>query len=260
MGRLRNIHVQTSLRFRRLDKNGQYRGGPNPNAGRKRSDRSGVSHATRPEIDPRFPQHISLRVHRDLGGLRKLDTYTAIRRAMRVSLRGHAIFRIIHISVQNTHIHLICEATNKAALSAGLQGFQISAAKQLNAVVSVRRRLPQRRRGRVFTDRYHAESLKSPTQVRNAINYVVNNWRHHRVDRDAAFTLLGGRIDPYASGCSFAGWRAAIPTEPVEVPYGYETPPVSEPATWLARVGWQKVAPIGMFDVPGPRKVPFVDA
>lgn len=214
----------------------------------------------RPEIDPRFPQHITLRVHRDLGGLRELDTYAAIRRAMRVSLRSCGVFRIVHISLQSTHIHLICEAASKEALSAGLKGFQISAAKHLNAVVSRRRRLPLRRRGRVFTDRYHAENLTSPTQVRNAINYVVNNWRHHGIDRGASFTLLGGRIDPYASGCSFGGWRAAIPTEPVEVPYGYETPPVSEPTTWLLRVGWEKAAPIGMFDVPGARRVPLVDA
>jgi hypothetical protein len=260
MGRPLVHHVQTNLRFRRLDKNGQRRGGPNAKAGRKRSDRSGVSHAVRPEVDPRFPQHITLRVHHDLGGLRKLDTYAAIRRAMRVSLRVQVTFRIVHMSVQSTHLHLICEAANKAALSVGLQGFQISAAKHLNAVVSKRRRLPRRRRGRVFTDRYHAENLKSPTQVRNAINYVINNWRHHGVDRDAAFTLLGGRIDPYASGCSFSGWRAAIPTEPVEVPYGYETAPVSEPSTWLLKVGWEKAAPIGMFDIPGPRKLPLVDA
>jgi hypothetical protein len=243
-----------------FDKNGQRRGGTQKKAGRKpNGPRAGVSHLSRPAIDPRHPQHVTLRVTQDIGWLRKLDTYAAIRRALRVAMRKHDTFRIVHFTLQNTHVHLICEAGDKPALALGLQAFQISAAKQLNGAVSRRRRLPIRRRGRVFADRYHAEPLDGPTKVRNAISYVLNNWRRHGVDRDAAYTLLNGRLDPYASGLAFDGWRGAIENLDLALPATYEPPAVSEPSTWLMRVGWTKARPIGMFDVPGPHEVSIVE-
>ena len=193
-----------------------------------------------------------------IGWLRRFDTFAAVRRALRVVMAKSNDFRVVHISVQNTHLHLICEAASKETLAAGLQRFQISAAKRLNAAISKRRR--KQRAGRVFTDRYHAEDLGTPRQVRNAIAYVVNNWRRHGVDRGALFALHDGRLDPYASGLSFTGWREPIPTTPLDAPSGYEPPPVSEPATWLLRVGWTKAPPITFLEVPGPRKHPAVDA
>lgn len=45
-------------------------------------------------------------------------------------------FRIIHISIQRTHVHLIVEADNKLALTRGMQSFLASAAKQINAEYS----------------------------------------------------------------------------------------------------------------------------
>jgi len=250
--------VQTEMRLK-FDKNNQRRGGRRPNSGRKPNGKyGGASHKPRPAIDPRHPQHVTLRVTDAIGWLRRFDTFAAIRRALHVVIANHAEFRVVHISVQNTHLHLVCEASSKEKLASGLQGFQISAAKQLNAAISKRRRTE--RRGRVFTDRYHAEDLGTPRQVRNALAYVINNWRRHGVDRNALFSLYDGRLDPYASGLSFAGWRDALPTELPDAPAGYEPPPVSEPSTWLMRVGWTKASPIEMFDTPGPRKVIVVDA
>jgi len=258
MIRHRKRHVQTKLRLV-FDKNGQRRGGPRPKAGRKPNGaHAGVSHAMRGDLNPRHPQHITLRVTNAIGWLRRFDTFAAIRRALRVAAKNQNDFRIVHISVQNTHLHLICEASSKEKLASGLQGFQISAAKALNAAISKRRRIE--RRGRVFTDRYHREDLGTPRQVRNAINYVVNNWRRHGIDRGALFSLCDGRLDPYASGMFFEGWRHDLPTAPQTVPSGYEPPPVSEASTWLLRVGWMKAPPIGMFDTPGRRKVALVDA
>src|SRR5205814_9644640 len=89
-------------------------------------------------------------------------------------------FRIVHLSIQRTHLHLLVEADDKAALASGMQGFQISAAKQLNAAIS--RGKPQRRRGTVFPDRYHAEIITSPRQARHSLAYVLANWRKHRED------------------------------------------------------------------------------
>ena len=259
MGRPRKRHVQTEMRLK-FDKNGQRRGGPQPKAGRKpNGPHAGVSHLRRVEVNPRHPKHITLRVSSALGWLRRFDTFAAVRHALRVvSARHPKLSDRSHLSVQNTHLHLICEAESKRALERGLQGFQISAAKALNAAISKRRRTE--RHGRVFTDRYHREDLDTPRQVRNALAYVINNWRRHGVDRNALFALYDGRLDPYASGLSFEGWRDALPSQPPDLPNGYEPPPVSEPSTWLLRVGWTKAPPIGMFDTPGPRKSVHVDA
>src|SRR4029453_15944465 len=107
-------------------------------------------------------------------------------------------FRIVHISIQGTHVHLLGEADHRRALSRGMQGFGISAAKQLNAAVT-KRRGGERRRGPVFSDPYPPKVISSCVQARNALAYVLNNWRRHREDRE-----LRGRedrypIDPFSS-------------------------------------------------------------
>jgi hypothetical protein len=272
MARMRKHHDQLPLRLAK-DKNGQRRGGSyrkdgrynnrrNPRgAGRKpNGPHAGVSHATRPPLDARHPLHITLRTSSDVGWLRYFDMYAAFRRALQVVGAHPSKFRIVHISVQNTHVHLICEAASKRDLSRGMRAFQVSAAKHLNAAISRRRRLDERRRGRVFTDRYHVEVLTSPTQVRNALAYVLNNWRRHGVDRGSVVELDHGRLDAYASGLAFVGWREPLARDELQVPPRYEPPLVSAPMTWLLRVGWTKARSISMFEIPGPRHHPLVDA
>src|SRR6187402_900778 len=107
-------------------------GGKRPGAGRKPTGkRPGASHATRPEHDPRHPVHVTMRVVGSASGLRRKDTYLALREATIVTARREA-FRICHMSIQRDHIHLIVEADNKRALSKGVQGYSISAARQIN--------------------------------------------------------------------------------------------------------------------------------
>src|SRR5690348_13031822 len=134
--------------------------------GPKKRKGAGSPHKVRPEVAARHPVHVVLRVIRDVGNLRRRFTYKAIREAtLTTALRED--FRIVHLSIQRTHLHLIVEADHKAALALGMQGFQISAAKHLNAAIS--RDRPERRRGTVFPDRYHAEVIKSPTQARHTL-------------------------------------------------------------------------------------------
>ena len=89
-------------------------------------------------------------------------------------------FRLVHFSVQSNHIHLLVEADQKEALAAGMQGFQISAAKLINAAIS---KGGARRRGSVFPDRYFAKIITSARQARHTLRYVLLNWRHHKEDR-----------------------------------------------------------------------------
>lgn len=227
-------------------------GGARAGAGRKpvldARGRQRMSHIERPAIDKRHPQHITLRVSPDLGWLRKRDTHAAVRGAMRQVLGRAAKFRIVHYSLQNTHLHLLVEAEDKSALSRGMQAFMISAAKRINAAISRRRRYARRRRGVVFIDRYHAEDLGWVRQVRNAISYVLNNWRRHHVDADPTHRLCGGQLDPFASGLAFFGFRERLSSQR---PPGYEPPPTSLPQSWHLRAGWKKVPLVSCYDVPG---------
>ncbi|HEX7836782.1 MAG TPA: transposase, partial [Kofleriaceae bacterium] len=121
--RTRKRHVQQAL-FRR--------GGKRRGAGRKpKGARAGERHAARPEFKPYHALHVVMRVVPAVGSLRRRRMYKAMRDAsITAALRER--FRIIHISLQRTHVHMLVEADHKAALARGMQGFQISAARHIN--------------------------------------------------------------------------------------------------------------------------------
>jgi REP element-mobilizing transposase RayT len=155
--------------------------------------------------------------------------------------------RIVQISLQRNHVHLLVEAESKLALSRGMQGFQISAARNINAMLGEDRY--RRRRGRVFADRYFAEIIKTPTQARHALNYVVNNWRKHGEDQQGlASTWL---VDPFSSGVSFPDWTELDGKHfmwPIRATY--DPLIVRRPESWLLREGWKLSGSISARDVP----------
>ena len=59
--------------------------------------------------------------------------------------------------------------------------------------------------GRVIAGRYHVQLLKSPTQVRNALRYVLLNIRKHFKQRYGQAPPV--KIDAASSGSQFDGWR-----------------------------------------------------
>jgi REP element-mobilizing transposase RayT len=230
------------LSFPKREKNGQLRGGKRPGSGRKpKGEKAHVPHRMRRELDARQPAHVVLRVAKRVKWLRTPHAYRAIRGALAVVLDRADEFRIVHFSLQGDHVHLLCEASDREALARGMQAFQISAARRLNREL--------RSRGTVFPDRYFAESLGSVRQVRHTLAYVLNNWRKHR--QDGGYSLFDGRIDPYSSGVSFAGWKER--TRPVEIPERYEPLRVSDPRTWYLTTGYKLGPPISVYEVPGPR-------
>jgi REP element-mobilizing transposase RayT len=174
-------------------------------------------------------------------------------------------FRIVHLSIEGTHIHLLVEAQHRRALTTGIRAFEISAAKHLNAAFSnagswwERKRaarlghaLPARRKGRVFSDRYHETVIKTPRQARHALAYVLNNWRRHREDRRPF--ARGWLIDPFATGWAFDGWKERADTPfAFKVRDTYQPIPVWLPKTWLLRTGWRMHGLIGLHEVPGPK-------
>jgi REP element-mobilizing transposase RayT len=221
---------------------------------------AGAPHKARPELKRQFPVHVVLRVVRAIGSLRKRFMYAALREAtiavaMReLNERENGAFRIVHISIQRDHVHLIVEADNKVALSRGMASFQISAAKHLNRAFSESQRLSVRRRGTVFPDRFHEEIIKTPKQARNALAYVLNNWRKHREDRGELQRTWN--VDPFSTGALFSGWKALEPQLVMwRLRDTYDPLVVYFPKTWLLYEGWRRHGLLGFDEVPGEPKV-----
>jgi REP element-mobilizing transposase RayT len=228
------------------DKNNQFRGGARPGAGRpkRKRGRSSEPHTIRPQLKASQPVHVVMRAASDVGSLRTMEGFAAVREARASTLRLADSFRIIHFTIQRNHIHLIVEAHDRKALSTGMQVFGISCAKQLNAAISARRGV--RRRGTVFTDRYYARILKTPREVRNCLSYVLNNWRHHKVDAQHPW-----KIDPYSSALAFDGWKERPEGKRFAIPPGYEGSWIWLPRTWLMTTGWRRRGLISIYEVPG---------
>jgi REP element-mobilizing transposase RayT len=222
------------------------RGGKRRGAGRPSlRARPGVPHRARAILKARFPVHVVVRVDGAVGSLRRRGIYHAIRLAT-VKAAKRTDFRIAQLSVQRTHIHLLVEADSKQALARGMQGFQISAAKHINAAVAE----SSRRRGRVFTDRYHATIITTPKQARHVLAYVLGNWRKHEEDRDARVGRW--RIDWFSSAPEFKHWkeRGDLPAL-WSSPASYQPLRVLPAKTWLLREGWKlHGGTLSCFDVP----------
>ena len=237
-------HIQ--LELPKLDKNGQRRGGKRKGAGRpKQGVRASEKHKTRKTIKATEPVHVIMRVRKEVGSLRRHALFLAIREATLVVATEDRFpnFRIVHLSIQKTHIHLIVEAANRKQLWRGMQAFSISAARQINAVTG-------RLHGPVFADRYHARVLGSPRQVRNCVAYVLNNWRHHGADRDRLKNAW--KVDPYSSSLSFDGWKQREAAGVYyQAPAGYPPPFVYIPKTWLLSEGWRRYGLVDQNEIPG---------
>jgi putative transposase len=122
-------------------------------------------------------------------------------------------FRLVHFSVQGNHIHLVVEAQDEGALARGMQGLGVRIAKALNRLMQ--------RKGTVFADHYHARQLRSPTQVANALAYVLLNFLHHFPGEAVRY---GDDLrDPFSSA-----WRERG-----------RDPPVVPARTWLLAIGWR---------------------
>jgi REP element-mobilizing transposase RayT len=219
-------------------------GGARRNAGRKPAGpRAGTPHRARPKHDDRHPVHVTLRA--GLGSLRSQLVFPTVRYAItKAGQRDVERFRIVHFSVQYDHVHLIVEASNKRTLSAGMRSLAIRIALYVNELLG--------RKGRFWADRWHGRALSSPSDVRNAVVYVLANFRKHTRRPVAA------GIDPCSSGAWFAHFRGFDP-ERDRPRYAARPPPlgaadtgvpVSPPRTWLLTVGLGRTPRIGMHEAP----------
>jgi REP element-mobilizing transposase RayT len=192
-------------------------GGARRGAGRRpKGETAGVSHRTRPALGSRFPVHVTLRMQPEVWSLRSRRSFRVLERAFFAGSDRFG-FRLCEFSIQGNHMHLLVEASDRRALSRGLQGLGIRIAKGLNRMMG--------RKGRVFTDRYHAHILRTPTEARHAMNYLRDNHRRHRAQQGTK--LSAQYVDTYSSASA----------------QGSITLP--EPQTWMLKVGWQRAKPSG---------------
>lgn len=212
-------------------------GRPRRKPGRKKTGkRRGGPHRARPELDARHPVHVTLRAARRLSWRRR-EAYHVFRRVLAFYV-GNPDFRVCHISIQQTHVHLIVEAANRRALSRGMQSFAIRAAHAFHR--------DEGGCGKIFAYRYHASQIRSARYARHALAYVLNNWRRHREDF-ANGRMLTAQLDAYSSAVSFRGWTMTF-----RLPESYEPLAVSSPRTWLLREGWRRYGAIDPQECPGP--------
>jgi putative transposase len=165
--------------------------------------------------------------HPDVPSLRSERFLVPIQSALRAGTTAR--FRVLEFSIQTDHLHLLVEANGPTGFERGVRGLAIRIARLVNRLCG--------RRGAVWGDRYHARLLRTPREVRNALVYVLNNFKKH---------LPGARgTDPYSSARWFTGWRAARAGDTSTAS------PVARAKTWLARVGWRKGGLIGADESPG---------
>ncbi len=158
-------------------------------------ERGSVSHSTRPGFGYGSVLHVTVKLKAGLPRLRGRKPFNAVAAAFRKFALNDG-FRLVHFSVQHDHIHFLIEADSKPRLSAAMQKLCISIARRLNLLWGEGKTWI----GRIFKQRYHAHLLKTPTEVRNAIVYVLANAaKHHEVQP--------GHADPFSSALAFDGYE-----------------------------------------------------
>jgi len=118
----------------------------------------------------------------------------------------------VHFSVQHDHIHLIVEAADRRTMSNALRTLFARIAWGLNEVMHAS--------GPRFVDRYHEHILKTPTEVKNAVYYVLGNHGVHLARRGIA--VKRQLADVFSSVASTV---------------------VIAAKSWLLREGWTRAGP-----------------
>jgi REP element-mobilizing transposase RayT len=121
-----------------------------------------------------MPANVTLRIGGDVPNLRSSRRFAAIRECF-AAVKDRAGFRLIEFAVLSNHVHLVVEAESSVALSRGVQGLCVRLARTLNRLLA--------RTGAIFADHFHSHLLRSPTEVVNAIRYVLGNATRHYGER-----------------------------------------------------------------------------
>ncbi len=213
------------------------RGGARPGAGRPRipdAKRGYVPHRVRPALNRTTPAHVTLRLRDGRPSLRRKEVFRLLREAVKKArLKG---LEVVHFAILSNHIHLLLEPKDARALGRAIQSLAISFAKKLNRQSAGS--------GAVFAERYHLRLLRTPTETRYALAYVLSNEGKHQ-GRGAGTHAIG----PFSSGFAFEEWQIlfgrkytyVIATDwSISAIERWLTEVLVPPRTWLLREGWRR--------------------
>jgi putative transposase len=198
---------------------------------KRREDRADfLGHVARPTHNERHPVLVTIRCVVAAPSLRSELVARTISTQITFAIRRGV--RVVHYTIQDNHLHLIVEASNKTELARGLQRVFSRIAFEVNRVA--------KRHGRLFRERHHREALTTPTHTRRALVYVLFNGRKHRLQKGHPMSDVLRWIDPCSTTAWFEGWsRDFAPTRSMlERTRAGPCAPAAKPETWLARVGW----------------------
>jgi REP element-mobilizing transposase RayT len=173
-----------------------------------------MPHTRREAFASRFPVHVTVRMQTGVWNLRSRRSWRVIAACFGAASERFGV-RVCAFSVQGNHLHLVAEAKDAQALSRAMKGLGVRLAKGLNRMMG--------RKGKVIGDRYHAHVLRTPSETRNAVHYVLHNHRKHQT----------GRPGPLGSPSTDAFAHAFAPESALEGNGPRLALPA--PATWLLR-------------------------
>jgi REP element-mobilizing transposase RayT len=203
-------------------------GGKRRGAGRK--NRSGlVNHAKRERVDFKKPLHITLRLRKGVASLRTQKSLKNFRNAVGESKKFG--LHVIHFSLLSNHIHMIVEARDSASLAAGMKSLCGRLGKFIRKISGGK--------GAVFAGRFHMHLLKSPSEMKRALEYVLLNRAKHKDEIE--------NIDEFSSGHAFREWSrllgrrmCGLISEQVRLSDRKTAVELSPPRSWLCTSGWMR--------------------
>ncbi|MGZ3722846.1 MAG: transposase [Bdellovibrionales bacterium] len=202
-------------------------GGKRRGAGRP--NRTGqVSHAKREMVNFKRPLHITLKLKKGMASLRTKQALTDFRKAVTEAKKFS--LHVIHYSIQNNHVHFIAEAKDSESLARGMTSLSGRFGKVIRGMTGGV--------GRVFQGRFHVHILKSPTEMKRALEYVLLNTSKHM--------KFVEHFDEFSSGPAFKQWRALLGRRlngliEEQLTYlSWHFRELSEPRSWLCSVGWMR--------------------
>ncbi|MCY2960940.1 MAG: hypothetical protein NTY35_12315 [Planctomycetota bacterium] len=152
-----------------------------------------------------------------------------------LELRTRTDFALVQASLQSNHLHGIVEARSAEALADGMRCLLIRLARRWNRSWN--------RRGPVFDGAYHARSLRSPREARDALVYVLQNGRKHGV-------TSARELDPFSSAAWFDGWAGTSRHRLLH------RGPLAPARTWLLQHGWRIRGSLDRRESPRPSRSP----
>ena len=138
------------------------------NAGRPAIHDIGIRHCRRAEINRPRPLHLTIKLNKA-----QIQNKTILKHLKYAISRGRLQgLRIIHFSLEHDHVHLYAESDSNVILTKSMKALGVSFAKRLNNFF--------KSRGQVYKTRFHLRILRSASEVKNVINYILKNGIKHK--------------------------------------------------------------------------------